>query len=92
MTQNVSQFDMSTKLICKVHHKQQQQQHQQHHAHLLCLPRSIRFVRKRQTLTDTWCQFYQHFMRAFFANIFEPKITMLKCSALRLFGERILAK
>jgi len=40
----------------------------------------------------TECQFHQHYTCAFFANILAPKITKLKCSALRLFGKRILAK
>jgi hypothetical protein len=32
------------------------------------------------------------FYARIFANILAPKITKLKCSALRLFGKRILAK
>ncbi len=42
--------------------------------------------------TQCLCQFHQHFTCPFFANILAPKITKLKCFALRLFRKRILTK
>jgi len=38
-----------------------------------------------------WCQFHQHFMRAFGTNILAKKITKL-CFGFEIFSAKILAK
>ncbi len=43
----------------------------------------VRVVRKYVGKIEPWCQFYQHFTSAFFADILAPKITKLKHSALQ---------
>jgi len=52
----------------------------------------LKYVICFDAVIETKCQFHQHFIRTFWANILAPKITKLKLLALRLFGQRISVK